>query len=72
MSDKLEALEQRVNKVLAELDRLRSENKRLQVEKGNLLKEVQQIKLSQSDLTGQVQRRLNLVLQRIEELETLS
>ncbi len=78
MSGKLESFAEKVEKVLALLDKVKSENASLKQENAELRakmasinKECRKLKLGSADQSEAVKSRLTSVLSRLEELESL-
>jgi hypothetical protein len=78
MAERLELLEQKVDAVLDLLEKLRSENAvlreenvRLEAELGVARRRLESLKLSDADRSIVVKEKLQLVLSRLEEIESL-
>ncbi|MBD3403618.1 cell division protein ZapB [candidate division GN15 bacterium] len=78
MSDKLARIEDRVDKLLALVERLKDDNRRLReqnrglkADMAELQREFDSLRLSQNDQAGAVRAKLSSVLNRIEELESM-
>jgi regulator of replication initiation timing len=79
MSEKLEQLAQKVDLVLSRLEQVQAENRTLKLEKDNLKKELLQLRkeheallVQQNDRSEKVRSRLTVILDRLDQLETLS
>lgn len=79
MNDKLTQIENRVEQVLSLVEELRVDNRKLReqneslkAEMAELRREFDTLQLTHNDQTGAVRSRLTSVLNRIEELESLS
>lgn len=79
MSEKLEQLAQKVDLVLSRLEQVQAENRTLKLEKDNLKKELLQLRkeheavlVQQNDRSEKVRSRLTVILNRLDQLETLS
>lgn len=79
MSEKLEQLAQKVDLVLSKLEQVQAENRTLKLDKENLKKELLQLRkeheavmVQQNDRSEKVRSRLSVILERLDQLETLS
>lgn len=79
MSEKLQQLAQKVDLVLSRLEQVQAENRTLKFEKDNLKKELLQLRkeheavlVQQNDRSEKVRSRLSVILERLDQLETLS
>lgn len=79
MADKLRQVEERVSRLLGIIERLRQENRALRTERSSLQSKIQQASSQFAKLAADtnarsntVKSKLQTVLKRIEELESLS
>jgi|GEM_PF-1265226 len=78
LSDKLQQISQRVESLLADLDKmgdenrnLKEENQRLRSDYTKLEKDISELRLQHSDQSSAVKAKLETVLHRLDELDSL-